>query len=273
MYPLHNHRPMQRSGLTLLELLIAVAVTSMIAAAMGALARTVQIASTYSQGVCTAVQHARVSLERIQRTISEATANQNFPGAVVFADTVSGQSMPDTLVVWHPTSTAANPTGLPLYCELVVYCPNPAAPNQLLEITSPNDTRTVPVISDTSDWQTNLAAMKATNSQITQTLLTDLMRGGSPSSSGNGATLAGCVRFVAAQHPTAADWTNYQTGKLTWANMSWAQGIYGTTTGLAQTWVRIELQMMPGYTATNDPTGQQVLPFLGSAALNYQLHQ
>jgi hypothetical protein len=252
--------------------LIAVAITSMMAAAMGALAQTVKIASTYSQGVATATQHARVSLERIQRNVSEATANQNFPGAVVFYDTIGGQSLPDTLVVWHPNGTAANPTGLPLFSELIVYCPNPAAPNQLLEITSPNNTGTVPAITDTTDWATDLAAMK-TGTSSTQTLLTDLMRSNSPSSSGSAASaLAGCVRFVTVLNPTASDWANYNAGTLTWANMSWAQGICGSTTGLAQCWVRIELQMLPGYTVVSDPTAQQVLPFLGSATLNYQLN-
>ncbi len=246
----------------------------MMAAAMGALAQTVKIASTYSQGVATTTQHARVSLGRIQQNVSGATANQNFPGAVVFYDTVGGQSLPDTLVVWNPIGTAANPTGLPLYCELIVYCPNPAAPNQLLEVTSPNDTRTVPAITDTTDWATNLAAMK-TSTSSTQKLLTDLMRSSSPAptAASSATSLAGCVRFATVLHPTATDWTSYQAGTLAWTNMSWAQGICGSTTGLAQCWVRIELQMLPGYTAVSDPTAQQVIPFLGSATFNYQVHQ
>ncbi len=74
-------------------------------------------------------------------------------------------------------------------------------------------------------------------------------------------------------HPTAAEWTNYQAGSATFSSLSWAQGICGTTTGLGQTWMRVELQMLSGYTAVSDSQAQQVLPFLGSASLNYGLNQ
>lgn len=267
-------RSRERRGLTLIELLIAAAVTSMIAMALGTMARGVQLTSTYSEGLATATQHARVALERIQRNVSGATANQNFPGAVVFNDTIGGQSLPDTLVVWHPSGAAANPAGLPLFSELVVYCPNPSIPNQLLEITWPTNTATVPALTDTTDWATNLAAMKSSSGGSTQTLITDLMRASSPSTAGNSTTaLAGCVRFVVVQTPSASQWASYQAGTLAWSSLSWAQGIYGATTGLAQTWMRVELQMLPGYTASSDPAGQQVIPFLGSATLNFQLSQ
>lgn len=246
----------------------------MIAVTLAAMARGVQLTSSYSEGLATATQHARVALERIQRNVSGATANQNFPGAAVFNDTIGGQSLPDTLVIWHPSGTAANPTGLPQFSEIVVYCPNPAFPNQLLEITWPTNTATVPAVSDTTDWGTNLATMKAGGSGVVQTMISDLMRASSPSGSGTAASsLAGCIRFEAVLNPSSSQYASFQAGTLAWSSLSWAQGIYGATSGLAETWVRVELQMLPGYTAENDPAGQQALPFFGSATLNYQLPQ
>lgn len=268
----HSAFRIPRCGLTLIELLVAAAVTSMIAVTLAAMARGVQLTSSYSEGLATATQHARVALERIERNVSGATANQNFPGAALFSDTIGGQSVPDTLVVWHPSGTAANPTGLPLFSEVVVYCPNPAAPNQLLEITWPTNTAAVPALTDTSDWSTNLATMKAGGSGVTQTMITDLMRASPPSGSGTSvSSLAGCVRFAVVQNPSSSQYASYKAGTLAWSQLAWAQGIYGATTGLAQTWVRVELQMLPGYTAQSDPAGQQVLPFFGSATLNFQL--
>ncbi len=190
-----------RHGLTFVEMMIAVAIMAMMSAGIAALARAVQISSTYADGVATATQHARVAIERIQRAVSQATANENFRGAVVFSETIGGQIVPDTLVVWYPSGgAAANPSGLPLFSEIVVYCPNPAAPNQLLEITAPGNTRTVPALTDTADWATDLAAMKAgTNSTVT--LLTDLMRLGASvlrrqHHAGDGQLRAVCGRYA-----------------------------------------------------------------------------
>jgi len=67
---------------------------------------------------------------------------------------------PDTLVVWRPTGTPANPTGLPLYSELVIYCPHPTIPNQFVEMTAPTNTQTVPAATDQAGWQTALAKPK-----------------------------------------------------------------------------------------------------------------
>ena len=107
-----------------------------------------------------ATQHARVALDRITRTIYGATANEQFPGCIVVAETINGWRYPDTLVIWRPNGAAANPNGLPRYCELVIYCPHPNNPNQLVEITAPTDTRTVPAVTDTSSWQSEIAAIK-----------------------------------------------------------------------------------------------------------------
>src|SRR5258708_17011820 len=46
-------------------------------------------------------QHARVTVERISRTVGEATATDQYPGAVVVSTTLSGFGYPDMLVVWQ----------------------------------------------------------------------------------------------------------------------------------------------------------------------------
>ena len=129
-----------------------------------------------------------------------------------------------------------------------------------MEITDPGDTRTVPAWSDTTNWATQIAAVIASKT-ATQTVLTDLLRTAVVSGTNN-TTPRGMVRFVTRLAPTAAQWTSYQQGQLAWANLSWAQSLYGSTTGLRQVWLRIEMQLVPGEASLpSDPTGNGAIPF------------
>ena len=264
-------RSTDRRAMTLLELLIAMTVSVMVVGAMGALARTVQQGFEYSEGYGIATQHARVALDRIALNVCNATANDQFPGCIVAAETVGSYAYPDTLVIWRPSGTAANASGLPLYSELVIYCPNPAAPNQLVEMTAPSDTRTVPALTETTKWLSELDSLKkASTTKIV--LLSALLRTCSTSTSSGSASLRGAARFETRLRPSGTDWTNYKAGSVTWMNLPWVQGIYGPSAGLRQVWVRMELQFTPGIDwIESNTTAAQAIPFVGSAALYYTL--
>ena len=96
----------------------------------------------------------------------------------------------------------------------MIYCPQPGSPNNLLEITDPGDTRTVPAWTDLADWSTELAAVIA-SSTTTQTVLTDLLRTGVVTGTSS-TSPRGMVRFVARLEPSAAQWTSYQQAQLAW---------------------------------------------------------
>ena len=266
-----SHRSGDRCGLTLVELLIAVAIIAMTAASLAALARATQISASYVQGHSAAAQHARVTAERIEQAIHSATASESFPGAAVFAETVGGNRFPDTLVVWHPTAgtVAVDPGGLPRFSELVVFCPNPSQPDELLEITSRSDTRTVPPLASTSQWATELNALK-TGSTSKKVLLTDLLRTARTSST---AGLRGCVRFEVLLRPSKAQFDDFRDGDLDWNDIKWPQNWYGDTTGVRQTWVRWELQLMPDSRADGAAADPLAVPFPGSAALYYDIQR
>ncbi len=257
-----------------MELLAAMMIMLMVTTALAGLTRTAQQSYEYCDGYGVATQYARVVLDRIAQNVSQATANAQFPGCVVVASTVNSYTYPDTLVIWRPTGAPANPTGLPCFNELVIYCPNPASPGQLLEMTAPTNTGTVPAASDQAGWQTALATLQ-TSPTTNSLLLTTLMRTCSTSTSGSSGTqnLRGAVRFVMRVLPSATDWANYQAGSVTWMNLPWAQGIYGTQTGLRQVWVRMELQLNPGTDLIeNSAAAVPPMPFFGSAALYYQMN-
>jgi hypothetical protein len=264
-----------RRGLTLLELLISTAMMLMLAGVLGGLAAAVQTSSDYSQGHGSATQQARVALERITRNVRQATAVGTHPGLAVVARQVNGWRFPETLIVWRPAGLPVNASGPPLVRELVFYCTDPEHPEQLLEVTAPQDQRALPLDAplEQSPWREMIEAIK-TDSGSRRVVLTNLLRTASAASNSNArpSDLLGAVRFEREMRPSAAEWSQYRAGTRTWDQLSWAQGIGGRQTGLRQAWLRIELQLDPVPTAA-DEAKRPSLTFLGSAALFYELER
>jgi hypothetical protein len=257
--------------MTLVELLAVSAILLMMAGTLGSLSMAVQNTSQFQFRRGLALQHAQVLLVRLQRQIQEATASQSFPGFAVFPTRVGTHDFPDTIVVWHPAagSTAVDPDGMPRMNELVVYCPNPAAPQELFEITNPSDTRVAPDVADAAAWRSELDNLLVSNS-ARRIVLTDLLR---VASVRNGAMAElgrrGVVRFERARRPSEAEWQQFIGGTRAWNDISWVQGIYSSSVGLCQSHCRIELQLRPGDTEDNDR--DLAIPFFGSAAVYFQL--
>ena len=266
------HHAARRRGLTLLELLIAMSIMVLVTGTLGTLAKGVQEGFEYSEGHGLATQHARVVLERIAQSVEEATASEQFPGAIVLAEVNGLWRFPDTLVVWRPDGSPADPEGLPRLNELIVYCPDPKAPNCLLEITVPGDTSIVPPVDNEAAWATIIAAIKASQSSRTVTL-TELLRTCTVAEAAD-ADQRAAVRFETRLRPSDDDWVDYRNDNLAWDQLPWAQGIHGTNVGLRQVWVRMELQLIPSHDGSGDsPAAQRGVPFFGSAARYYELHR
>jgi hypothetical protein len=273
----------RRTGLTLVELIIATTVMAMTALALAMLADAVRLTDRHVTGQGTATQHARVAIDRVNRIVREAWATEQFPGVVVFADEVSGWRFPDTIVVWYPDpdltndggnliypdGTPTNPEGLPLYRELVIFCPNPDDPSEFLQITVPDDTTEVPA--DTSVLATEIDLIKA-DADATRVVLTDLMHVGEVTELAAHARgrQRGAVRFEVAYRPSESEWTQFKAGNLAWTSIQWPQSIYGSDSGLRQVWLRTELQL----DSQADESGQAyAVPFFGSAAVYYRMQK
>ncbi len=258
------------AGLTLVELLIAMAIMGTMAAMVAGLSQAATSGWQYGQGHADATQHARVALERIARTVREAWATPDFPGCAISSSNVGSWRFPDTLVVWSPNGLPVNVAGPPLVNECVFYCPDPVNPQQLVEIRAPTDTRTIPLGSELSlsTWQTEIAAIKIAPSS-TKVVLTDLLR---TSENAIGLLKRGAIRFERELRPSESEWTAYQGTTISWTDMSWPQDLFGSTSGTRHVWIRVELQLMPGYeTLARDPAGQQAVVFFDSADLIYTL--
>ena len=267
MFPPRNKQHFQaQSGLTVLEMVISIAILAIVAVALGALGSAVQVSSDYSFGHAAATQQAKVALHRIKHHITTATTSEDFPGFVVIAEEVDGWLFPDTLVIWNPSGAPAAPGGPPRFDELVIYCPNPVTPTELLEITVPGDTRFTPPLSNLSSWRSELQTIKSSvNSNrvvLIETLRTADVNTSDPP--------RGVVRFAQRVLPSQSQWLEFKSGTRTWDNINWVQDIRGSQTGLRQSWCQIEMHLLanqPDSAAGTDT----VVPFFGSAALYYQL--
>lgn len=266
----------RRAGITFAEMMIATAITSIIAVTVSGLATSVQSGTDYHRKVGTATQHARVVLDRLQRTMRSAYANERFPGFLSVSTTVGSNTYPDAVVVWTPangTPTNTSSTGLPLYKELTVFCPSASNPSTLVEITRPNDATLAPDPSSTSSWTTALNTFRNSNDSTVRSL-TSMLRTASAATN----QTRGCVRFEVQSRPSKAQLDAYRNLSSTnrtytnWRNVEWPQDFYTRNSGTRQAWCRIELQLMPDTNWTTiDPAGNTAIPFFGSATLYYEI--
>ncbi|MCA9121088.1 MAG: hypothetical protein H6822_17650 [Planctomycetaceae bacterium] len=255
------------------------AVMALLATTMAALATTVQISNEQQIGRGEALQHGQVAIERIERALLGATANEQFPGFIVMSQTINGATFPDTLVVWNPKGEPIDPSGLPRVNELVVFSPADGDASRLLEMRDSTDPSQVPPIANVDEWADLISMMKSMayydydyGYGTSTAVLTDLMRTAEvTTSSGQSLGKRACIRFEQVLRPSASEWQSYKSGSTAWANLPWVLGVYGATTGQRQALCRIELQLRPGDIDSNDK--QAAIPFFGSTAIYYQLER
>lgn len=263
----------RNGGMSLVELLIALAIMGVMGAMVAGLGQAATSGWRYGQGHADATQHARVSLERMMRTVREAYATADYPGCAVLYTEVGSWRFPDTLIVWAPEGEPQNPDGPPLANECVMFCPDPADPSQLVEIRAPSDTQAVLLEElNNPSWQSAIEAYKTAPSNE-KVVLTDLLR---TSQNDIGTAVRGAIRFERELRPSNSEWTAYQDPmvSLDWDELSWPQDLYQSNCGTRNVWIRVEMQLMPGQESiTADPSGQQAVTFFDSATLSYSVEK
>lgn len=270
---LSRSRRKRHRGLTLTELLVASTIMVMIAGAMSMLAMTVHSSNDHCQGQTVAAQHGRVVLDRISRAVAGATANEQFPGAIVVEETLGIWRLPQTLVVWLPESAPADAAGLPRVEELVLFTTDPAQPNVLLEIRDPGNATIVPAVSSTTSWRTLVATLR-TKLAAERIVLTDRLRTGAVSTPDPGnpaASLRGCLRFVQLMAPDEEEWEDYRDEDVDWDELNWPLDAFGTQTGTRRVVIQTEVQLSPS--DEDEAVELPAVPFFGSAAVVYHLER
>jgi len=264
------HHSTERAGLTLVEMLVAMAVLGILALGLGSMAATVHQTNDFVRRQNEALQHARIACQRIEDACRQATATAEYPGFWPVSTEIGGYSFPDALVVWRPNGGApANDDGPPLYRELIVYTFDPAVPNELIEMTVRGAAGTAPLPTDNAAWGSAIDAMHASNG-VEKVRLTDLLRIGNAGD--DESNWRGAIRFHTRYHPTMAQWNGFQTGAIGVDDMTWPLGLHDSRSGVRQSWCAIELQVVPrGEARRGAEAEENALGFFGSAELLYAL--
>jgi hypothetical protein len=265
-HAINSTRRNVRRGLTLTELLVASTIMVMIVGAMSMLAMTVHSANDHCQGQSLAAQHGRVALDHIARSISDATASEDFPGFVVITEPIGSWKFPDSLAIWLPEGAAADPDGLPRVGEIVLLTPDPADASRLLRIRATGDNTVVPAADDTSAWRA-LAESLRTDLTAERVVLTDRLRTAAVVE-GSDSSVRACLRFVRLMTPDEQQWADYRDGNLDWDEIDWPLDAYSSVSGTRRVVCQIELQIVPDDSSTSATTA---VPFFGSAGITYNL--
>ncbi|PQO25983.1 hypothetical protein C5Y96_21265 [Blastopirellula marina] len=257
-----THNP--KRGLSLAELLVASAVMGIICLSFGTLAMSVQMANEYSQEKNLVGQHARVILQRIERTMQGAHATESFPGILPITYYYTSYDFPQAVAIWDPAGDALS--SYPQVSELVLFAIDPQNPNQLLEIRNKLDTRTAPGLADEAGWRTLVADLiDSSDSEIVE--ISDLLRAGKA-----GSNYYSTLRFQTRVVPSDADIAAARAGSLDWEDLNWATSIYSSKAGVRQVWCHFEWQLVPSSDVSqHSGLREQAVPFFGSSAIYYQV--
>lgn len=245
-----------RRGLSLIELIISMAIMSMIALAMGTVTTAVNVSHEAATNIDRMTQHGRASIRRIRSAVDAAHSSTQFPGFFVLTHTIGTVTVPDTLVVWTPPGAANDSDGLPLVSEIKIYLPDSGNPRHLLEMSRPADASTVPDPSDTSAWNTLVTSIynDDTAVRLTKYLNTVVVSG----------TTVSQIRFNIRLRPDQSQIAAYIGGGATWDDIYWPQNMYTANTGTRQNQCLFEIQLLD-----DPPAPQEVYTFVSSGSVYY----
>lgn len=253
-----------KRGLSLAELLVASAVMGIICLSFGTLAMSVQMANEYSQEKNLVGQHARVILQRVERTMQSAYATESFPGMLPITYYYASYDFPQAIAIWAPTGDPI--ASYPRIDELVVFAVDPDNSNRLLEIRNESDTRSAPGLTDEAGWRTLITDLiNSADSEIVE--ISDLVRAGKA-----GSNYYSTLRFETRVLPSDADIAAARAGSVDWEDLNWATSIYSAKAGLRQVWCHFEWQLVPNANLEEHAQlREQAVPFFGSSAIFYQV--
>ncbi len=255
-----------RGIVSITELLVGLALVGLIALACGVLFVAAERASQYAQLQAALVQEGELCVERIRRTVAQAYTTAEFPGFIVLEEIRGHGRFPQILIVWYPEVPVEGDRRRPLANELVIFCPNPNRPEELLEIRPLSAAGLCPEWNQHTMWKT-LATELITSSDARRVVLTNRLRTVADPTAGPAARRAG-VFFFSMLRPSEAELEDFRAGRRPWNSLSWVHGIHGPQFGLRQHWLRMEIQLAVRDDASGE-MGGEVFAAFGSAALYY----
>jgi len=244
-------RNVNSAGVTLVEMLAAIALSGLIIVGIVTFVQLAEDSFAIGRRSSEAIQIARSCFQQIEKTLDQAFANELFPGAIVVPQSVGGNTLPETLVVWCPSGgQPRNPDGLPYLDELVVFSVNNSRPSELRRYRFSTSGLTAPAPSQVTAWQALIDGLK-TQSPGESEVLTDRLR----TFVING-RVCGAIRFRAELAPSDSEWSNQS---IAWNALSWPQGLFGPNRGVRRVSVHTEIQLRDsGGSETTQQEGNHV---------------
>jgi len=269
-----NHR----SGLTLVELLMAMAISSILIVALGGIVTATQSAWIHSQGIEDSQAQVTATFDRIKMMVSQAGVYQvsGQPpqvGLAVVTHSWNYVDIPDTLVVWTGgrnggISDNGTLTRLPKMNELLIYTLDPNDPHNLIEVALPESTTEID-FNSSSFKNTIRTAIKSKNAE--SALLCNRFKNSQYILSGSPwGPATGILLFEITKTPSDSSLGAVTAGTSSWMNLSWPQGTVSASSGLRQVSVQYEAHIeISERTSLNEVNSTTALPFFGSCSRLY----
>ena len=294
-----------RRGMTLAELLIAMAIMGLMTVVLAGMSQAVNSAWAYTKGVESTEQQAAAAFDRIKFMLAHTgtyrlTGQPTRLGLAMVPRTVGSATIPDVLVLWTGgrnggMSALGTQTRLPVASELLAYTWDSTNPSQLLEVAFPSSTNNIDFAA--TDFATTIMSLLASltadriplcghlrvtslsATTTTPTPLTTYPTGGmyGPSISTTPTTTTstidvsqsvGCARFDIAWAPTDAELATATVGSTLWYQLNWPLGAVCSRSGMRQATLNLELQIEPD--GVDAGTGSiNAIPFFDSGSVRY----
>lgn len=267
-----------RSGLSLLELLMAMAISSMLIVALGGIVTATQSAWKHTQGIEDSQAQVTATFDRMKMMVSQAGVYQisGQPpqvGLAVVTHPWNSIDIANTLVVWTGgrnggISDNGTLTRLPNINELLIYTVDPNDSHNLVEVALPDVDASIDFNSSSFN---NTIRSAIQSSSAESALLSNRVKSSQFMLSGSPwGDAVGNIRFEIVHTPSDADLSGISPGTSAWMSLPWPQGTASASSGLRQMTVNYEVQFeVTERTSLNDVNSLTALPFFGSSARYY----
>ncbi|MFK7779016.1 MAG: prepilin-type N-terminal cleavage/methylation domain-containing protein [Gimesia sp.] len=265
-------------GFTLVELLMAMAISSILIVALGGIVSATQSAWKHSRGIEDTQAQVTAAFDRIKMMVSQAGVYQvsGQPpriGLAVVSHSWNYYDIPDTLVVWTGgrnggISDQGTLTRLPKMSELLIYTIDPNDTHNLIEVALPESNTDVDFSSSSFK---NLIRTVINSSSAESALLCNRLKNSQYYLSGSPwGPAAGNLLFEIIKTPSDNSLSSVTTGTSDWLNLSWPQGTASATSGLRQVSIRYEAHIeILERSSLNEVNSNTALPFFGSCSRLY----
>ncbi|HBL41833.1 prepilin-type N-terminal cleavage/methylation domain-containing protein [Gimesia sp.] len=267
-----------RRAFTLVELLMSMAISSMLIVALAGIVTATQSAWQHTRGIEDSQSQINATFDRIKLMISQAgvyhiSGQPPRAGLAVVTNSWNSIDIPNTLVVWSGgrqggLSAQGTITRLPQLSEILIYTVDPADAHNLIEIAFPDANTTI----DFNSASFNNTIRSAINSsQAESALLSNRVKCSQYLLSGTPwGPAVGNVFFSLVKTPSDSSLGSVSPGTAAWMNLAWPQGTASASSGLRQVTVNCEVQFETAeQTDLNEVNSTSALPFFASGTRYY----